>query len=215
MRMSKYCAKCGKEISDTTTFCPACGAKVMLSKPVTPCGQSKKTTHNITKNTSILAGVVIVALLFVVVFGIKSFLKPGYDKPIKLLEKGINEASFSKMKGALSPGVIENEFGVIPDYVTDEQLDDALRNEIQSDFGIGAYKVEFKVNGKEKIGAGNLSQTLRESYAINDSDANQAKAAYLLSVKITATVDSIVESQNVKMVVIKIGGTWYIANLDF
>lgn len=214
--MSKYCAKCGKEISDTATFCPSCGAKVAPGMQGTSGVQFQKATPGTTRRkTPILAGVVALVLLFVVIFGIRSLMTPAYEKPIKLFEEGINKGSFSKMKKALSPGLVEDEFGIIPDSVTDEQLDDALQNEMQNDFGIGTYKIELKVNGKEKIDSKNLEQVLQRRYGINDDDARQAKAAYLLNVKVTASIDSGTEEENIKMVVIKIGGTWYIASLDF
>ena len=250
--MSKYCAKCGKEMNETAKFCPACGAKAAtpvtrqpemagqtgtLGQNVNNAGTSSEQApaqnmnlHNgqgtpvtgTAKKTSTGKIVVAVVAGLILIVGMtflgKKIMTPGYEKPVKQLEQAINEVSYSKMKDAMAPGVIDNlmgEYSWIMSYIDDEKIDEYMQEALEeSGLGGDDEKVTLKVTDKERIKADDLSSELSNNYGVDDSDASNATDAYNLQVKI-GTKSSDAELSSMQIIVIKIDGKWKLASIPF
>ena len=90
-KMARFCAKCGKQLGEQAAFCPACGAKVSRSEnqqmQMNP--QAPVKVHKNKTSRNLLAIAMVIVVLIVGVFGIKSLVSPGYMRPIKLVEKDL------------------------------------------------------------------------------------------------------------------------------
>lgn len=235
--MGKYCAKCGKELNEGVKFCPACGAPVSTQTPVQGAmngqgqnqsnvgmsnGQEIPIPQTTVKKSStgkivvaVLAGIVLICGLF---FAGSKIMTPGYVKPVKQFEKGINQAEYSKIKDSLSPGIFDKllgEYSWIMSYMDDDKIDEYMQQALESEFGDGETKVSLKVTDKERIKADDLSYELYNSYNVSDSDAEKATDAYSLTVKVGGDASDDDEQSTVQLVVIKIDGEWKIASLPF
>lgn len=129
-KMARFCAKCGKQLGEQAAFCPACGAKVSRSEnqqmQMNP--QAPVKVHKNKTSRNLLAIAMVIIVLIVGVFGIKSLVSPGYMRPIKLVEKGFNDCDAEPIYESLSPetkkilemsgckNIIENLQSAIEEY---------------------------------------------------------------------------------------------------
>lgn len=213
--MSKYCAKCGKELNDQVKFCPGCGTEVVSNKTV----QADQPVNHVKKQKksgkiALEAGLAVLLILCIAFIGVKSLIAPTYEKPIKLLEQGLNEPSYSKIKEALAPGALDellSDYSWILDYIDEDQVDEYIQQAIKSEYEENdTAKIELKVLDKEKINV----EDLELEYSLNSSDASKATAAYNLTVEVKVKgASSSIEEETMEVLVIKINGKWKLAYL--
>ena len=212
-KMARFCAKCGKQLGEQAAFCPACGAKVsrpenrqMQMNPQAPVKVHKNKTS---KNLLAIAMVIIV--LIVGVFGIKSLVSPGYMRPIKLVEKGFNDCDAEPIYESLSPetkkvlemsgckNIIENLQSAIEEYSDGK------------DVNVSNIKTDIIVGNKKKLDKEELSQTLVDQYMVSQEEAEKASAAYIVDGNIVfKSGNSVVKEISTQFVVAKINMKWYL-----
>ena len=216
-KMARFCAKCGKQLGEQAAFCPACGTKVsrpenqqMQMNPQAPVKVHKnKTSRNL------LAIAMVIVVLIVGVFGIKSLISPGYMRPIKLVEKGFNDRDAKAIYESLSPetkkiyemsgckNIVENLQSAIEEYGDGK------------DVNVSNIKTDIIVGNKEEIDKEELSQTLVDQYMLSQEEAEKASAAYIVDGNIVfKSGNSVVKEISTQFVVAKINMKWYLVYLQ-
>ena len=215
--MARFCAKCGKQLGEQAAFCPACGAKVSRSEnqqmQMNP--QAPVKVHKNKTSRNLLAIAMVIVVLIVGVFGIKSLVSPGYMRPIKLVEKGFNDCDAEPIYESLSPetkkilemsgckNIIENLQSAIEEYSDGK------------DVNVSNIKTDIIVGNKKKIDKEELSQTLVDQYMVSQEEAEKASAAYIVDGNIVfKSGNSVVKEISTQFVVAKINMKWYLVYLQ-
>lgn len=216
-KMARFCAKCGKQLGEQAAFCPACGAKVSRSEnqqmQMNP--QAPVKVHKNKTSRNLLAIAMVIIVLIVGVFGIKSLVSPGYMRPIKLVEKGFNDCDAESIYESLSPetkkilemsgckNIIENLQSAIEEYSDGK------------DVNVSNIKTDIIVGNKKKIDKEELSQTLVDQYMVSQEEAEKASAAYIVDGNIVfKSGNSVVKEISTQFVVAKINMKWYLVYLQ-
>lgn len=216
-KMARFCAKCGKQLGEQAAFCPACGAKVSRSEnqqmQMNP--QAPVKVHKNKTSRNLLAIAMVIVVLIVGVFGIKSLVSPGYMRPIKLVEKGFNDCDAEPIYESLSPetkkilemsgckNIIENLQSAIEEYSDGK------------DVNVSNIKTDIIVENKKKIDKEELSQTLVDQYMVSQEEAEKASAAYIVDGNIVfKSGNSVVKEISTQFVVAKINMKWYLVYLQ-
>ena len=163
--MAKFCSKCGNELKEGARFCSVCGNPVKqvqsAQSAATAAGTNEErqgvssqqqgfTAQDMqyqqmagsaapvkeNKNLWMIAIPVAILVFLLVIFGIKGILSPAYLKPVKYMEKAINQQDINLLKKA-----VPDEYA---EWMTDDLEDDMF--DLDSD-----YKIKIKVTDKEKI----------------------------------------------------------------
>lgn len=215
--MARFCAKCGKQLGEQAAFCPACGAKVsrLENQQMQMNPQAPVKVHKNKTSRNLLAIAMVIIVLIVGVFGIKSLVSPGYMRPIKLVEKGFNDCDAEPIYESLSPetkkilemsgckNIIENLQSAIEEYSDGK------------DVNVSNIKTDIIVGNKKKIDKEELSQTLVDQYMVSQEEAEKASAAYIVDGNIVfKSGNSVVKEISTQFVVAKINMKWYLVYLQ-
>lgn len=217
--MAKFCGKCGAELVEGSKFCVKCGAPVpqpgaqRSSAPSeTPGNMQGNAQGNYQQGTAnakngysgasaakkpfawpiIAALAAIVVVLSLILFGI--FGTKGYEKPIKYVEKGINEGDIKTFAKAFPNGV-EGIVNVLPDDLSDL---------------FPGYDVKLEIVDKEKLKKDEMTVILSDEYDLSAAELKDVTAAYILEVEMTAVIDGEEESAEEDIPVVKMDGEWVI-----
>ena len=203
--MAKFCSKCGNELKEGARFCSVCGNPVKQIQS----GQRAATAETNeerqgsavpvkkNKNLWLLAIPAVILIILLAIFGVKAVLSPAYLKPVKYMEKAINQQDINLLKKA-----VPDEYA---EWMTDDLEDDMF--DLDSD-----YKIKIKVTDKEKIAKKDLEETLIDDYYVLDSIAEDAKAGYILEAEATLKQDGEKDTQDITLVVVKVDGKWVIVS---
>lgn len=216
-KMARFCAQCGKQLGEQAVFCPACGAKVSRpeNQQMQMNSQVPVKVHKNKTSKNLLAIAMVIIVLIVGVFGIKSLVSPGYMRPIKLVEKGFNDRDAKAIYESLSPetkkiyemsgckNIVENLQSAIEEYGDGK------------DINVNNIKTDIIVGNKEKLDKEELSQTLVDQYMVSQEEAEKASAAYIVDGNIVfKSGNSVVKEISTQFVVAKINMKWYLVYLQ-
>lgn len=204
-----FCTKCGAQNDNGAKFCIKCGEKlestaVTVSKSGPPAlaslGQDKR------KLVTIIAGALAVILLFSLVFGGRGWKKTASKfmdsfmdldakgmvemMPDKLLEKALEEEGYSKRDLKFLIAELQDEL-------------DASMSLISM---YGDIDMDYKILGAEDMSREDLAD-LKEMYSELGIKVSAAKS---VEVEVTIEVMGMSQTENLEIVVIKIGRSWYI-----
>ena len=177
--------------------------------------QAPVKVHKNKTSKNLLAIAMVIIVLIVGVFGIKSLVSPGYMRPIKLVEKGFNDCDAEPIYESLSPetkkilemsgckNIIENLQSAIEEYSDGK------------DFNVSNIKTDIIVGNKKKLDKEELSQTLVDQYMVSQEEAEKASAAYIVDGNIVfKSGNSVVKEISTQFVVAKINMKWYLVYLQ-
>lgn len=217
--MAKFCGKCGAGLVEGSKFCVKCGAPVPQAgaqrsaapseTPGNVQGNAQGNYQQGTANTQngypgasaakkpfawpiIAALAAVVVVLSLILFGI--FGTKGYEKPIKYMEKGINEGDIKTFAKAFPNGV-EGIVNVLPDDLSDL---------------FPGYDVKLEIVDKEKLKKDEMTVILSDEYDLSAAELKDVTAAYILEVEMTAVIDGEEESAEEDIPVVKMDGEWVI-----
>lgn len=138
-----------------------------------------------------------VALLTVII--ILSFVigGKGYEKPIKYLEDGINNADLKTFIKAFDTDIADRY-----EYLDEDDFIDEM----------DGISISLDIVDKEKIDKDDLKETLKDDYGIKASVARKATAGYILEIEgeFSEDEDDEPETSEFEIIVIKIDGEWKI-----
>lgn len=210
--MAKFCGKCGAELKEGSKFCVSCGAPVPQAGAqgnAAPQGNAQGSYQQGTANAQggyagtsavkkpvawkpIAAIAAVVVVLAVVLFGV--FGTKGYEKPIKYMEKGINEGDIKTFAKAFPNGV-EGLVSYLPDDLSEI---------------FPGYDMKFDIVDKEKLDKDEMALILSDEYNMSASELKDVTAAYILDVEMSAVIDGEEESEETEIPVVKMDGKWVI-----
>lgn len=134
----------------------------------------------------------VVVVLAAVLFGV--FGTRGYEKPIKYMEKGINDGDIKTFAKAFPDGV-EGIVSFLPDDLSEV---------------FPGYDVKFDIVDKEKLDKDEMAVVLSEEYNMSASEIQKVSAAYILNVEISAEVNGEEDLDEEEIPVVKMDGKWVI-----
>lgn len=217
--MAKFCGKCGAELVEGSKFCVKCGAPVPQpgaqrssapsETPGNVQGNAQGNYQQGTANTQngysgasatkkpfawpiIAALAAVVVVLSLILFGV--FGTKGYEKPIKYMEKGINEGDIKTFAKAFPDGV-EGLVSYLPDDLSEI---------------FPGYDMKFDIVDKEKLDKDEMALILSDEYNMSASELKDVTAAYILDVEMSAVIDDEEESEETEIPVVKMDGKWVI-----
>lgn len=231
--MAKFCSKCGNELPGNVKFCSKCGAPVQGAAGGAQGGSSMQgsgtyggsgvqgsgSAHgdsgiqgsgavqgfgnygaaaSVQKKSAkpVIAIGAAAAALIVVFILVKIFGGGSYKTPIEKLEKGLN-----KQDAKLISEAFVNGAGFADSDVAD----------LFSGFGgLLDYEIKLEILDKHKLEKNAIVQVLTDEYYVDMVYAGQAKAAYILNVKMTMRMGGYTEDDTEEIPVAKIGGKWVI-----
>lgn len=215
--MAKFCSKCGSEITGNVKFCSKCGAPVPLAAQggaapgggrvqnysgaqgggeVQNYGNYGAAAFARKKSMAPIIAAGAAAVLVVVFILVKIFGGGNYKSPIEKLEKGMNNQDVKLMSEAFIDG---SDFA-----------DSEAANLFSSFGGMVNYEVKLDVIKERKLEKSAIMQVLTEDYYVDAVYAGQAKAAYILEVKMTMKMGEYSEEDTDEIPVAKIDGKWVI-----
>lgn len=217
--MAKFCAKCGSELKEGTKFCTKCGnpvrenaeknqqEKVQTETPVIPA-MTKNVTNGKKLTFKPVAMITIpVILIIAIFFGISG--SKGYEKPVKYLEKGVNERDLNTLLKAFPEdlGAVANTLSegaddlVSSDFITQSLMDNFFNVE---------GEIELEIAGKEKLDKKEIMSVLSDEYDIPPMQLKDVKKAYILDLDATIIFEGEENSKNLQIPVVKQDGKWVI-----
>lgn len=115
--MSRYCTRCGTELTAMDRFCRRCGEAVTGRPVYTELVRVKQKSSHV----PLILGAILIASISLLMTGVavyrQFFAMPGYERPIRLMAEGIEEKNGEKFLEAFSD-IYE---GI--DELTDDDMD--------------------------------------------------------------------------------------------
>lgn len=190
--MSKYCSKCGAEITEGSKFCKSCGAPVENTQATATNQKIQKEANSQKKGkkTPVIIGIITVVVLIFAGLGIKNMGigVADYEKPLKYEVDGINKNNMKTYKKAFVDG--ESSYS-----------DDSLKEYLKE-----VKKISYNVESVDNISVMGLLNSINV-LGIQSKDIEDAKKLEVEfevkdaeGDKRTATID---------FDVVKLGGKWY------
>ena len=102
MKMARYCAKCGAEVTEGSKFCKSCGAPVGDTQQGTTNqkvqAKTVSTNRKSGKKAPMVIGIIAVIVVVLAGVGIKNVATsiPDYEKPLRYEIDGINKKHIKK-----------------------------------------------------------------------------------------------------------------------
>lgn len=206
-----FCGKCGTENVEGTPFCAGCGADLGGGKSKSKLKVGKFNLDLKNRKTLIALGAGVLALVVVLV------LLFGGNSPKKVADKFMNAYVDADAKGMMK--VVHDD--IIDQIMEDEDMDkddwndqlDELSEGLEAmyeqmeDYYDGKLKLTYEVKSEKDMKGDDLDD-LKDEY--EDEYDLKVKDAKLVKVKLTVKCGDYKESETMELVVVKIGGKWYI-----
>lgn len=210
--MSKFCTNCGNMLEEGVDVCSKCGAKVdaepkaAVKTKIDPVAWFKGLDQTVRYITLGVVGVLVLAIVL-----ISAFSGGGYTKPLDNFFDGAFGADVDKLLKAMPEEVVEEiEDSDYMDIDDLEDMLDELLEEMEDEYG-KRVKVSYKVEDKKELSEKKLDalkDELKDSYGISKKDV---KKAMELELEVTIKGSEDKDSNDMEVVVVKIGGKWYMS----
>lgn len=207
-----FCAKCGTECEEGTVFCPSCGEKLEDSNLVGASNAGSVTERQGKFIGKILRGIVVLAVVVLVITGVKRlFFNGGYSDMEDLVDEYCE--AFEEKD---AEGIIELMLPELVEYAEkqndswDKELKEALQKEMDDDFEQLEENCGDDLSFSHKIGnienEEDTAETLQKQLDFSSGEVfcNQVK------VKISVKGDKGEETKNKTLYVVKVKGKWYL-----
>ena len=180
MKMARYCAKCGAEVTEGSKFCKSCGAPVGDTQQGTTNqkvqAKTVSTNRKSGKKAPMVIGIIAVIVVVLAGVGIKNAATsvPDYEKPLKYEIDGINKNNTKTYKKAFLDG-----------------------DEIK--------KISYEVESVDNISVMGLLDTI----AVRGIQSKDIQDAKTLEVSLKAKTEDGEHTTTIEFDVIKVDDQWY------
>lgn len=209
-----FCPNCGKPLQDGETCNCQNGNNNIYPATTIPNNKNTISKGFIVMGAGLLAGVVIIVLIFSAIFG------GGYKKPVNDYVKAMNNYDTKKMLSVMLPKSKMKEIkkemkNSIIDWDAfldkmDEGLEETME-ELEDDYGKNV-KLSAKIINKKKV-KGNDLEEIQEDY--DDAYDAKVKKAYKLKVEMTIKGKKDKDTAKVSLYVVKVKGDgWKMYDFD-
>lgn len=209
--MPNFCTKCGSPLDIDSVFCPNCGAKIRITTNL----PDTKRKNIILKTGFLLAGILIVILIFSSIFG------GGYESVPDDLFEGIEDAEPHKIIRVMPDCEIEQlekslrEYDIYTsaeDYITItlKTMLKTMALEYGDDISISYDIIDRKELSESKLK--DIENQLKIMYNAKDTEASKG---YSLKLDVEIEGDNKTNNKNITIDVAKVDGKWCLVGNDF
>lgn len=209
--MPNFCTKCGSPLDIDSVFCPKCGAKIRITTNL----PDTKRKNIILKTGFLLAGILIVILIFSSIFG------GGYESVPDDLFEGIEDAEPHKIIRVMPDCEIEKlekslrEYDIYTsaeDYIaiTLKTMLKTMTSEYGDDISISYDIIDRKELSESKLK--DIENQLKIMYNAKDTEASKG---YSLKLDVEIEGDNKTNNKNITIDVAKVDGKWCLVGNDF
>ncbi len=201
-----FCRNCGTQNQDGAGFCCSCGAPLSSGGPAGGGAAAKAKNINVKLIGIVAAVVVVLFVAFKLLFGGGGGPEKSATKFVDSIFKGDGKAIVNMIPDKVIEEIMDEEDMTKKEMI--EELNDGLEY-IKDDMDdmYDKWSVKCKVLDTEdfsKRELRNLADRYEDSYDID------VKAAKTVSVKATLKADGETDSNTMDIVMIKVGGKWYL-----
>ena len=201
-----FCRNCGTQNQDGAGFCCSCGAPLSSGGPAGGGAAAKAKNINVKLIGIVAAVVVVLFVAFKLLFGGGGGPEKSATKFVDSIFKGDGKAIVNMIPDKVIEEIMDEEDMTKKEMI--EELNDGLEY-IKDDMDdmYDKWSVKCKVLDTEDFSKREL-RDLADRY--EDSYDIDVKAAKTVSVKATLKADGETDSNTMDIVMIKVGGTWYL-----
>ncbi len=201
-----FCRNCGTQNQDGAGFCCSCGAPLSSGGPAGGGAAAKAKNINVKLIGIVAAVVVVLFVAFKLLFGGGGGPEKSATKFVDSIFEGDGKAIVNMIPDKVIEEIMDEEDMTKKEMI--EELNDGLEY-IKDDMDdmYDKWSVKCKVLDTEdfsKRELRNLADRYEDSYDID------VKAAKTVSVKATLKADGETDSNTMDIVMIKVGGKWYL-----
>ena len=201
-----FCRNCGTQNQDGAGFCCSCGAPLSSGGPAGGGAAAKAKNINVKLIGIVAAVVVVLFVAFKLLFGGGGGPEKSATKFVDSIFKGDGKAIVNMLPDKVIEEIMDEEDMTKKEMIA--ELNDGLEY-IKDDMDdrYDKWSVKCKVLDTEdfsKRELRNLADRYEDSYDID------VKAAKTVSVKATLKADGETDSNTMDIVMIKVGGKWYL-----
>lgn len=203
-----FCSKCGNEIKETAKFCPKCGTPIQQSgstyqKETEKVAVRKRPPYLAIGVIGILAVVVVLVLRFCIVSNDEI-----YETPIKKIFQAVNRKDGEMLmslypkemiKFAKDEGFSKETMVSLADKMLDTMINEITDGE--------DFNLEYEITDVENYSSKELKDTEDE---LNELLKCNMKIEEVKEVTFNVKETISGETESGKLIVIKIGGKWYV-----
>ncbi len=207
-----FCGKCGAKNDDSAVFCAECGAPVQAAAPVAPAasdipanpvGSKPGFTLN-NRNIGIIAVAAVAAIVLLItcffIFGGRS-----YKAVVKDYFKATEKADAKLMMDLLPDDLIKSVMK--EEDMTKKEMTEELQESLDM---LHKYydevEISYEIEDTEEFDKDDLKD-LKEDYK---EYGVKVKDAMIVEVEVTMELDGDERTQTMELVLIKVGGSWYL-----
>ena len=201
-----FCRNCGTQNQDGAGFCCSCGAPLSSGGPAGGGAAAKAKNINVKLIGIVAAVVVVLFVAFKLLFGGGGGPEKSATKFVDSIFKGDGKAIVNMIPDKVIEEIMDEEDMTKKEMI--EELNDGLEY-IKDDMDdmYDKWSVKCKVLDTEDFSKREL-RDLADRY--EDSYDIDVKAAKTVSVKATLKADGETDSNTMDIVMIKVGGKWYL-----
>lgn len=201
-----FCRNCGTQNQDGAGFCCSCGAPLSSGGPAGGGAAAKAKNINVKLIGIVAAVVVVLFVAFKLLFGGGGGPEKSATKFVDSIFKGDGKAIVNMIPDKVVEEIMDEEDMTKKEMI--EELNDGLEY-IKDDMDdmYDKWSVKCKVLDTEDFSKREL-RDLADRY--EDSYDIDVKAAKTVSVKATLKADGETDSNTMDIVMIKVGGKWYL-----
>ena len=201
-----FCRNCGTQNQDGAGFCCSCGAPLSSGGPAGGGAAAKAKNINVKLIGIVAAVVVVLFVAFKLLFGGGGGPEKSETKFVDSIFKGDGKAIVNMIPDKVIEEIMDEEDMTKKEMI--EELNDGLEY-IKDDMDdmYDKWSVKCKVLDTEDFSKREL-RDLADRY--EDSYDIDVKAAKTVSVKATLKADGETDSNTMDIVMIKVGGKWYL-----
>ena len=206
-----FCGKCGTQNAEGVPFCAGCGAPLGGGSKKEKKFNLPKININLKDRKTLIclgAGAIVLVVLLFLLFGGRSAKGTAEDFMDAMIDAD-SEAMFDLVPGKVIDYLMEEEDMDKRDLQEMyEELDEELVEmyEEMEDYYGGKLKITYEIADEWEIDGDDL-EDIQEMYEEFDV---KVKAAKVIEIDMTMKVGSHKEKDTIELVVIKVGGSWYI-----
>lgn len=226
-----YCKYCGRKINDKAVFCAECGKKVKKKSAINQDIVSKSNLQNNSNNNHKKKKIIGLAVLCIAIIGIGTLIFGGRSYK-KVIDVCVKSSMSGKAKG------VERMYKLLPEEVQDAMLQSYMENysggkeemmqelqeeykeeydKIEDTYGEG-WRYSYKIAEEEDATRKEIKEWKED---ITDSDEvdvefnREIKELKYITVEITVqSKDGKIEkTDSTRIPVLKIGRSWYLADI--
>lgn len=201
-----FCRNCGTQNQDGAGFCCSCGAPLSSGGPAGGGAAAKAKNINVKLIGIVAAVIVVLFVAFKLLFGGGGGPEKSATKFVDSIFKGDGKAIVNMIPDKVIEEIMDEEDMTKKEMI--EELNDGLEY-IKDDMDdmYDKWSVKCKVLDTEDFSKREL-RDLADRY--EDSYDIDVKAAKTVSVKATLKADGETDSNTMDIVMIKVGGKWYL-----